>query len=78
MKLICNERRCNWHGSDAEMLKATNPFDPEDEIVGCPECKSVDSLVLACDEPGCWEEVSCGAPVNGGYRQTCYKHMPKE
>ena len=30
-----------------------------------------------CDEPGCFEEISCGTPIEGGYRSTCYEHMPK-
>jgi hypothetical protein len=27
-----------------------------------------------CDEPGCTKESSCGFPVEGGYRRTCYDH----
>jgi len=27
-----------------------------------------------CDEPGCFEDVSCGFPTENGYRRTCYEH----
>lgn len=76
MKLVCTNR-CQWHGQSEEALTAPNPFDPEESIEGCPHCKSVDSLQMACDEPDCWLEVTCGTPTPSGYRQTCHKHAPK-
>jgi len=76
MKLGCQERRCGWRGTQDQMLTAPNPFDPGDSIVGCPGCKSVDTLVEVCDEPGCAEFSSCGTPTPTGYRRTCGKHRP--
>jgi hypothetical protein len=73
--VVCSE--CRWHGGKVEMLTARHPFDDEDLVYGCPRCKSVDSLSVACDEPGCKSEVSCGTPTPDGYRQTCSEHRPK-
>lgn len=74
-KVTCSER--DWEGMISDALTAPNPFDPEDTINGCPQCHSVDSMVVACDEPGCWKPASCGTPVaEGPYRNTCGKHVP--
>lgn len=73
-KLLCEG--CNWHGPQSEMLTAPNPFDPAGAINGCPKCKSVECLVVACDEPDCWRETSCGTPTPTGYRRTCGEHRP--
>lgn len=35
-----------------------------------------DDIGLICDEPGCIEQASCGAPSDSGYRRTCFDHMP--
>ena len=67
---------CAWIGTDARILSAKNPFDPEDTVEGCPQCKSVNSIRRFCDEPGCTERASCGTPTKDGYRQTCGKHAP--
>lgn len=29
-----------------------------------------------CDEPGCFNRVSCGTPTPTGYRSTCHTHYP--
>ena len=73
-KVICEE--CNWHGLTIELLHAQNPFDVTEHILGCPNCKTINSLVVACDEPDCWSESSCGTPTLQGYRRTCHKHYP--
>ena len=73
---VCYGRNCNWHGTSDEVLRAPHPFEPGEEVWGCPKCKSIDSLYLACDEPGCWETASCGTPTPAGYRSTCGKHRP--
>lgn len=67
-----------WRGTSDEVLRAPNPFDPADELWGCPKCKAVECLYLVCDEPGCWEHSTCGTPTPAGYRSTCGKHMPKD
>jgi hypothetical protein len=80
LKLVCKD--CDWRGTDLQKLIAPNPFDKEDIVVGCPKCNSVNQLRTACDEPGCWEEDTCGTPVvygsPVGYRRTCGKHIPKK
>ena len=76
-KQRCANSHCDWCGTSDEVLKAPNPFDPINEIWGCPECKDVNSMYLVCDEPGCWEPVSCGTPTPDGYRSTCHCHAPK-
>jgi len=76
-KLICNENHCGWKGYEKDMLVADNPFEPTERIYGCPNCKEIGSLVVACDEPGCWNPVSCGTPTKDGYRSTCTKHAPE-
>jgi hypothetical protein len=77
-KSCCQERRCNWTGDSNEMLTAPNPFDPEDTLTVCPECKTLEhSVWMACDEPGCWRAVTAGTPTTDGYRNTCYDHTPK-
>ena len=76
MKAICTEGRCNWRGNMTDALYAPNPFDESDKLIGCPLCKSVNSLVQACDDHDCWDEATCGTPTDGGYRMTCGKHAP--
>jgi hypothetical protein len=34
-------------------------------------------IVGLCDEPGCYNYISCGWPSDDGYRQTCVKHYIK-
>lgn len=75
MKIKCSV--CGWRGNKSEMLAAQNPFDPTEEITGCPKCKAVECIVAVCDEPGCWLEVTCGTPTGGGYRMTCGLHAPE-
>ncbi len=67
---------CQWEGVEDQLLRARNPFDPNDEVHGCPACKSVDLFVRLCDEPGCKLEASCGWPsYSKGYRMTCHGCM---
>ncbi|KKL83145.1 hypothetical protein LCGC14_1977660 [marine sediment metagenome] len=77
-KTVCE--MCEYQSSNAflDHLNGVNPFNVEEIIHGCPECKSIDSFRSACDEPGCWELVSCGTPSAGGYRTTCRAHKPRE
>lgn len=79
-KRVCKE--CGWHGMAGDVLTAPNPFCFDESfaanemIVGCPECRRVETIRVACDEPSCWEPVSCGTPTQDGYRHTCSKHCP--
>lgn len=67
---------CDRIASDSELLRAANPFDSQDELVGCPHCKQVEGFDRLCDEPECEQTVSCGWPSEDGYRSTCHKHSP--
>jgi hypothetical protein len=67
---------CNWRGTASEVLTAPNPWDDTDEVVGCPNCKNVNTIVAACDVAGCWKDASCGTPTPTGYRHTCFAHRP--
>ena len=71
-RLRCVE--CSSIIDETAVLVAPNPFDHSEELHGCPTCKSVDSLVSVCDEPGCDKDVSCGWVSPAGYRHTCYQH----
>ncbi len=74
MKLRCNE--CGWKGTAEEMLCATNPFQTEESILGCPNCKTVENYSHACDHDGCWETASCGTATPECYVWSCHKHVP--
>ena len=73
-KCRCSNLNCDWRGPEQEILRAPNPFDEDDTLVGCPRCLDINTLIDVCDEPGCWEFSSCGHPVPGGYQRTCGKH----
>ena len=75
-KVICNEYKCNWTGVESEILTAESPFEKGEIISACPECKEINTIVYACDEPGCWKQATCGTPTENGYRNTCGKHAP--
>lgn len=70
-------KTCNNIVAESGMLRALNPFDPEDELLGCPVCKDVNSFDPVCDEPSCTRPVDCGTPTLDGYRQTCHWHQPE-
>lgn len=75
-KVKCSERLCNWRGNNGEFLQAKNPLD-DDDIIVCPDCKNIDTIVQVCDEPDCWNHSTCGTPTPAGYRLTCEKHRPR-
>lgn len=77
-KVRCGENRCSWHGLESQVLRAPDPFTEGDELYACPDCKEVNNIEYACDEPDCWNQVSCGTPTPTGYRTTCGKHVPPE
>lgn len=62
-----------------DMLKAANPFDPDDEILGCPSCKTASGdgeWMELCEREGCGKEATCGTPLKGGgYLRACFKHF---
>jgi hypothetical protein len=75
-RYICNE--CDHHLTSADqILRGPNPFDPDDVVLGCPACKSVNELARACYFEDCWQKVSCGTPTKDGYKWSCSKHKPE-
>ena len=65
---------CNEIIQDADVLHAPNPFNAEERLVGCPQCKAAESLLRACDRPGCTEGFTCAWADGDEYRVTCYQH----
>lgn len=74
MKYTCDN--CYENIKEGELLKAPHPFIEGDNIYGCPNCKEIDKISEACDEPDCWRPASCGTPTKDGYRRTCGIHKP--
>ena len=72
-----NTWRCESCGAaihDSLFERAPSPFNPEDELIGCPECKGVNGFTILCDEGDCQAEASCGWPSRQGFRHTCFEH----
>lgn len=65
-KRVCEQ--CGWNGFECNVPTAANPFKPHELINGCPKCRSINTIRVACDEPSCWERVECGTPTPAGYR----------
>jgi hypothetical protein len=74
-KVTCDN--CNWRGDAEEVLEAPNPFEPDDLLIACPKCKTVNEISCACIADNCWKPASCGTPTVGGYIHTCGKHAPR-
>lgn len=68
---------CYESFDESEFLRAPSPFDPEDEITGCPRCKSTDDFTPLCDHGSCTRQGSGGYPMaNGSYVLRCFEHRP--
>lgn len=67
----------------ADGLTISNEFDLnlKDNVVEAyksgDEKKMKEALGL-CDEPGCFEYISCGWPSESGYRSTCGEHYERK
>lgn len=61
---------------EAEMLVAQHPFDPDDQVHGCPQCRTIRNIYRACDRTGCHRAASSGTPDGHSYRWTCHTHHP--
>ena len=71
------KRRCRCCGktfTQDEILTGINPFDETKTVHGCPECKSVNALDMACSVDGCSEIQTCGMPSEQGYMLLCGRH----
>lgn len=68
---------------EAGGMTISNEFDMPrmNQIREAVQKEKIDVLkpVLSlCDEPGCFDKVSCGTPTEEKYRWTCYVHYPKK
>lgn len=68
---------------EAGGMNITNELDYElrpniGEIMRDEQIDSIrlKAIVGLCDEPGCYDEITCGTPTPDGYRSTCSKHAP--
>lgn len=77
MKLRCNNYPCEWRGEDSEALTAPHPFRPGEEVTGCPVCRSLETLVVACGKPDCWEAATGSYSGNGPNSWVCGAHRPQ-
>jgi hypothetical protein len=70
-KWICAER--GFIGEASEFDQVADARGTDAWIV-CPRCRAPNRVTTACDELGCTAEATCGFPVDGGYRRTCFRH----
>lgn len=64
---------------EAGGMDITNNFDLGQipaiiDIVREHKFTPLKNMLNLCDEPDCFNEVSCGFPTEDGYRRTCSKH----
>lgn len=78
VKAVCSE--CGWHGTAADLDHVDDPRPlhgmAADRWQVCPKCRTPEHIRPACDEPGCFDAITCGTPLPTGYRSTCSKHAP--
>lgn len=68
-------KECEHICTHEQILYADNPFNSDEVICGCPQCKSVEAMERVCDVEGCERLVSCGWPgEDGEYHHTCGEH----
>ena len=60
-KLKCSYWHCDWHGTDADVLSAPDPFNVGETLWACPKCKD-QTIVGACIVHDCWNGGNCGGP----------------
>ena len=75
-KWTCEE--CGKECADGQVLRAPNPFKPDEEISGCPNCLEVESLAAACCVDGCGEPMAGGMLIDSEYVWLCQKHHQEE
>lgn len=66
---------------EAGGMNITNELDynKDDYVVDIVKKQKIDNVVLKrylniCDEPGCYEQATCGWPSGDDYRRTCGPH----
>ncbi|WP_345985302.1 hypothetical protein WCX49_11915 [Sulfurimonas sp. HSL-1656] len=74
-KYKCEE--CGHICEPVDILEAKHPFIDDEKVMGCPECREIDSLQKMCEVDGCNKVASCGTPASGGYLICCGEHSEK-
>ena len=70
--VICDHKFYSY-----QFLTATSPFDEEDMLYACPECRYTREPIGLCEENGCELTASCGTPFgDGDYKHHCPLHPP--
>jgi hypothetical protein len=68
---------CGLVHLQSERPSAPSPFDPQDILTCCPECKDTADPDHLCQEQGCVEMAGCGTPFGmSGYKFHCRNHPP--
>lgn len=77
-RLRCTE--CQAVTPSDEVLRTTNPFNPAEEIIGCPACAAIDQFSILCQFEGeeCRRDATCGLPTPAGYRHVCGAHYVEQ
>lgn len=72
-------RECGHVCASGDILSAPHPFRPEEELSGCPSCRSAESMIGACSSEGCPNEADMGCPNMFGFRYVwlCWDHSPQ-
>jgi hypothetical protein len=70
--------KCEECGHVSETyLTAPNPFESDETIIACENCKQVECLVAACWK--CDRQAGIGTTASTEFRyvNTCYEHNPE-
>lgn len=78
-KVLCGE--CDWHGPLSDVDHVYDPKPRPGTAASrwqvCPQCRTPEQILVACEIDGCWSETTCGLNhPDGVYRRTCSKHAP--
>jgi hypothetical protein len=67
---------CNEVTGASDILSAENPWDSDQGIWGCPNCKSANEFTRVCDVDGCSDSVLIGSVAGDGlYHFRCMEHI---
>lgn len=67
---------CHTVVSESQMLRKPNPFDPREDLEGCPSCKAPFTGHFICEVSGCYAASVAGdlCAEDGKYRFLCHEH----
>ena len=41
----CKCVKCGWRGMNSGLLSAANPFEADEYVIGCPDCRGIDTII---------------------------------